>query len=413
MGALAVTDVPKLVPRGKFYRLLAAYFISSIGDWLYKLGLPLLVFQITGSAVQMAGTFALTFLPFILVSLFGGVIADRFPRKQVLILCDLAAALFLLVIAIAGGYLGSMPIIYIFVFLTASVAPIHHPSFQAFVPETVSTADLPKANSLISGSENLIAIIAPAMTGVVIAFLGPVQTILLNAASFALSAALVASIRVAERHKRSPSTQTIFETIREGFQYAWGHPVLKYGSLLFVGSNFAINIFQANLVFYLADILHAPTTIIGLVFGLTGVGAVIGAMIAPRVIEKFESGRIIVVSTILAGLFTFPLLVVKDPTAIGAIWAVETIFGTVNMITYFTLRQRAVPSEILGRAVATTRMISFSSIPVAALAGGIILQNMGITTVIVLCATIRLATGLLATLSPLASYKAPRMNNLP
>lgn len=390
---------------GAFARLLAAYFISAVGDWFYKLALPLLVFEITGSAVQMAGTFALTFLPFLLVSLFGGVIADRFQRKRVLIICDLCACLFLVLIAWSGGHLGSMPAVYVFVFLTASMTPIHHPSFQSFIPEVVADEDLAKANALVSGSENVISIAAPILTGVIVAAIGPTNTILLNAASFAVSALLVWSVRIQNPYEGAADGRSILETIREGFRYTWAHPVLKYGSLLFVGSNFAINLFQANLVFYLADILGASARTIGLVFGLTGVGAIAGAVVAPWFIRRFDSGKIIVVSTILAGLFTFPLLVFDHPLAIGIIWSSETAFGAVNVVTYFTLRQRAVPKHVLGRAVAITRLISFSSIPVAAMAGGLLLEHTSIAVVIFLCGAIRLSAGLIAAFTPLASFR--------
>lgn len=388
--------------KGAFVRLLTAYFISAVGDWLYKLALPLLVFQITGSAVQMAGTFALTFLPFLLISVFGGVIADRFQRKRVLIACDLSACLFLGLIAWSGGYLGSMPALYVFVFLAASVTPIHHPSFQAFIPEVVAEKDLAKANALVSGSENIISIGAPILTGLVVAAIGPTNTILLNALSFAVSGLLVWSVKVENPYQGEAPGRPVLDTIKEGFASAWRYPVLKYGALLFVCSNFAINLFQANLVFYLADILDASAQMIGLVFGLTGLGAVLGAAVAPWLIKRFEAGMIIVTSTILAGLFTFPLLFVDHPVLIGLIWSSETAFGAVNMMTYFTYRQRSVPKHLLGRTVAITRLISFSGIPLGALLGGVLLEHTSIAVVIFLSGAIRLAGGIAAVFTPLA-----------
>ncbi len=384
-----------------FARLLTAWFISSIGDWLYKLALPLLVFEMTGSAVDMAGTFALTFLPFLIFSLAGGVIADRFQRRRVLIICDLSAFALLIALALAGDWLASMPLVYILVFLVASVTPIHHPSFQAFIPEIIAHDDLPKANALVSASDNIISIAAPILSGLIVAVIGPTQTIILNALSFLVSALLVGSIPFKVKEKTDAARRKIADTLREGFAYAWSQPVLKYGSLLFVGSNFAINVFQANLVFYLADILHASPPIIGLVFTQIGIGALIGSIAAPWLIKRFESGRIIVISTILARLFTFPLLWVRSPTMVGAVWALETAFGTINAVTYFTLRQRSVPKDILGRVVAVTRLVSFSSIPLASLIGGLLLAQTNITVIILVCACVRLATGMLATLSPL------------
>ena len=389
-----------------FWRLVSAFFISSVGDWLYKIALPLLVFEITGSAIEMAGAFALTFLPFVLVSLFGGVIADRYQRKRVLIWCDLAAGLLLVLIALVGAFLDSMPLLYILIFLAACLAPIHHPSFQAFIPEVVPNALLPRANAIISGSENIILIAAPILGGAFVGYFGATTTILINAGSFLASALLIASLKITKR-KIKNYDQSVKDILLEGFQFAWSHPVLKYGALLFIGSNFAINLFQANLMFYLVDILNTPAPTIGVTFAIIGAGALLGAFIAPYFIDRFTPGKIIVTSTMLAGLFTFPLLLADDALTVGLIWAVESLFSTINMITYFTLRQRAVPSHILGRTVAITRLISYSSIPIAALCGGILLAKTNIGVIIILCGSIRLATGVWAVFSPLARYQIP------
>lgn len=396
------------VDPSSFLRVVAAYFISSVGDWLYKLALPLLVLQLTGSAVDMAGTFALTYLPFLLFSLVGGVVADRYQRKRVLVGCDLAAGVCLLMVIVGSSQWQSMPIVYLFVFLAASVTPIHHPSFQSFIPEVVAKEDLARANALISGSENVIAIVAPLVSGVLIAAIGVTSAILLNAFSFFISAMLVASLQVKQVPKRAIEDRSFLVILKEGFGYAWSHPVLKYGSMLFVGSNFAIHVFQANLVFYLTDILNSSSGMVGVVFALTGVGAVIGSAIAPALIKRFQSGHIIIGATISAGLVTCPLLLVRDPVWIGIFWGAETVFGTINMVTYFTLRQRSVPQHILGRAVAITRLISFSSIPIAALLGGVLVTQAGIQSVIAICAGVRLATGLMAMFTPLMTYRTPQ-----
>lgn len=388
-----------------FYRLITAYFISTIGGWLYKLALPLLVYKMTCSAADMAGTFALTFLPFLIFSLFGGVIADRFQRKQVLIICDLLSCFFLVMITIVGEYFKSMPLLYIFVFLASSVAPIQHPSFQSFIPDIIDDKELAKANSLVSSSENFISIFAPILSGVLVSIIGAAETILVNSLCFLLSALLISTIKCFENSKKIEFSYSILDLFKEGFEYVWANPVLKYGSLLFIGSNFSINIFQANLMFYLVDILKSSTQIVGMVFSIIGTGALIGAFVAPFIIKKFESGHIIVFCTILAGFSSFLLILADNAIEVGVIWGGTMALGTVNMVTYFTLRQRSVPKYILGRAVSITRLISFSSIPIAAFLGGILITRSNIIIVIIICATIRLITGFLAMLSPLMRYR--------
>ncbi len=93
MNNIAVNKQAKF--NSNYYLLLIAFFISESGSWLYKLALPLIVLEITGSPSSMVISYAIVFLPFLLVSIFGGVIADRFNRRTVLIVGDFISA---------GGY---------------------------------------------------------------------------------------------------------------------------------------------------------------------------------------------------------------------------------------------------------------------------------------------------------------------
>ena len=159
-------------------------------------------------------------------------------------------------------------------------------------------------------------------------------------------------------------------------------------------------------MFYLADILETPTTTIGIVFAIVGFGAVLGSFITPYIMDRLHPGKVITFATILGGAGTFALLVVRDPILVGVVWGLASGCSSIVIVTYFTLRQRAVPREILGRAIAITRLISFSSIPVAAVIGGFLLeefQNMFL--IIVLCASVRVIVGICAYFTPLFSYK--------
>src|SRR5713226_3313485 len=87
---------------GGYRLLLAAFFVSSVGDWIFRLAVPLFVFEATRSPVSMAVAYALTFLPFLVVMPFGGLIADRFDRRRVLIVGDLLSAVVISVLALVA-----------------------------------------------------------------------------------------------------------------------------------------------------------------------------------------------------------------------------------------------------------------------------------------------------------------------
>ncbi|MET0427853.1 MAG: MFS transporter [Microvirga sp.] len=384
-----------------FRCLLAAFLISSVGDWLYKLALPLLILQLTGSAFDASLAYGLTFLPYVVVSIFGGVIADRFDRRSNLILGDLTSTFGMLAIYAASRFGAAVTVILVLSFVTACITPLYHPSFQSIIPELVEREKLARANAMVGAVENTMMVFGPFLGGAALLLLKPNDAILLNAGTFLLSAVFLLLIRTRHLSQRKKSERTILQDMAEGFAYLWQNPILRYGAFMFFGTNFAIHFFYGSYVYYLSTVLGASNGTIGLSIALSGVGAVAGSLAAPRLIARFDSGRIIVLSTVVAGFVTLPLLWIDDPVLIGANWGVVMVFSWINVVTYFTLRQKLVPNHLLGRAVAATRLIAYSSIPLGSALGGYLIETAGVVPLILVCASLRTAIGILAAFTPL------------
>jgi MFS family permease len=390
-----------------YYLLLSGFFVSTIGDWFYQLALPLLIYELTRSAMSMAVTYGLAYAPFLLLLPLGGVLADRIDRRRFLIVGDLSSAaivgvLSLLAFLYAGqGWL--IWLIYPLAFALASVSPLYHPSFQSYLPELVDKDHLPHANSWMQSAENLVVVLGPLAGGIIIALLGPTFALLIDMFSFLGSALFIAFIRRRLQPEQALSARSpLLEPLRQGFRYVWNSPVLTYGSFLFLGTNFALTLIQANLIFFLASTLHFDPVQIGLTFAFTGIGALGGALVAPRLLKQFQPGRILTLTTLCAGLVTFLLFVTTNIFTISIPVALMMALSTINIVTWFTLRQRTVPGHILGRVIATTRLIAFISVPIAAVVGGALLtstQNMYI--VIGIAALLRTLAGGFSFFTPL------------
>ncbi len=155
-------------------------------------------------------------------------------------------------------------------------------------------------------------------------------------------------------------------------------------------------------MFYLNQKLNLSASMIGGILGIIGFMSILGSLIAPYFIKRFHSGKIIAGATALGGILCFLLLATTNPILIAIIWGASMACSSVVIVTYFTMRQRAVSKDILGRAIATTPLLSFSSIPIAAVIGGVLVEEwLGMTMVILLCASIRLAVGVAAYFTPL------------
>lgn len=392
-----------------YYLLLTAFLTSSLGNWIYRLALPLLVLELTGSALNTAIIYVLEYTPFLLFSLPGGVFADRFDRRRLLVAGDLLATV--IVAGLAALVWTDVPFIwpiYVAAFLLASVEPLYHPAFQSFLPSLVEDENLEKANAWMQSGENLLTLTGPVAGGALVAFLGFQATILIDAITFAVSAVAIAAIPAvaAPAKLRKAAGQVaaeVREEIREGIAYvARDNRLLLAGSLLFTATNLGIWLVQANFVYYMSEYLRFDATAIGIVLAGQGAGAILGSMAAVPLRKRVGAGRLILGCTILAGLGMLLLIPARSLPTITLAWGLVYALGSINVVAWFSMRQRIVPRELLGRVVAITRLLAFASIPVASLAAGVLeelLHNM--YWIIALAAAVRVLAGLIGSRSPL------------
>ncbi|GGP80191.1 MFS transporter [Streptomyces virginiae] len=392
--------------------LLFAFVVSGLGNWIYRLALPLMVFELTGSALNTAVVYALEYAPLLLLSLPGGVIADRFERRRILVVGDLAATVLagILALVVTSGS-SSVLLVYLAAFLLACVEPLYYPAFQGMVPDLVRDKDLERANAWMQMGDNVMSLAGPAVAGVLIAAVGYEGAIWADAGTFAVSALAMVAIRTrskppaAQGAGAEPVRRNLLREVKDSLVHITrdNRPLLS-GAVLFALANLGTWLVQANLVYYLSDYQSMSPALIGVVFAAQGAGAVLGAAVCPWLGRRFAPGRVVIAGTVLAGAGIVLLIPLRDVVSISVLWALIYGIGTVNMVSWFVLRQRTVPPQMLGRVVATTRMIAFMSIPVASVLGGVLEQRWhNMYLIIAIAGGLRLLVGLGAMLSPLNS----------
>jgi MFS family permease len=396
----------------RYHLLLFAYLVSSLGNWIYRLTLPLLVLKLTGSALSTAAVYVLEYAPFLLLSIPGGLIADRVNRRRLLVGGDLAAGCFAAAITLLlGADVRQLWPIFLLAFLLACVEPIYHPAFYSWLPQLVDDERAAGANAWMQSSDNIVSLAGPVLAGGLVTFFGHATAVAVDAATFAVSALAILLIRATgpvptttgPADRRTP--RAVAAELREARHHIFTeNRVLLAGSLTFTGTNFAIWLMQANLVYYLTTYRHLSPTQIGVVLAAQGVGSLLGSAAAARLLTRVHPPHAIIGCTAAAGLAMLALIPMRDPVTISAAWGLANVFGAMNVVAWFTYRHRIVPAHLMGRVVAITRMVAFSSIPVAALLGGYIentIHNM--YAIIAIAGGLRLAVALLALRSPLAS----------
>jgi MFS family permease len=338
--------------------------ISLLGTWMQSIGQAWLVLELTNSAWQLGLVGALQALPILLFSLFGGVFADRWPKRRVLLATQTASFIqaALLWTLLATGTI-QLWHIYLLALLLGLTNSLGRPTSSAFVVELVGREELPNAIALNSALSNLTRIAGPGLGGLIIAVSNGVAPLfLLNALSFLPVIAGLALIDVRQLHAQaqrptSDERQKTWHSLREGLSYVWHAPsilmiVLVVGLVLLFGSNFNV-----VLPLFATDVLHVGAPGFGFLSAAIGVGALLSALWLAWSNRKPTIRSMLVSMLIFVALeiiFTFSRFYPLSVALIAGVCFMEEAFAMQGI----TLLQTITPDHLRGR-VMSVRVVSF------------------------------------------------------
>ncbi|MFD4376586.1 MFS transporter [Streptomyces sp. NPDC058486] len=359
-------------PKGTFsslsirnYRLFfSGAIVSNTGTWMARITQDWLVLSLTGSAAAVGITTALQFLPMLLFGLYGGVIADRYPKRRLLLVSQ--AALGLCGLALAALTLtGQVQVwhVYLIAFLLGMVTVVDNPARQSFVSEMVGPDQLRNAVSLNSANFQSARLVGPAVAGVLIAGVGSGWAFLINGLSFLAPLTALWLMRTSELHKveRAPRGKG---QLREGLRYVAGRPDLIWPIALvgFIGT-FGFN-FPIWLTAFSEEVFHVGAGTYGFLNTLMAAGSLAGALLAARrgttrlrmlVIAAGVFGALEIAAAFSPSFWLFALLLVP----IGMIGL------TVN-ITANSAVQMATDPVMRGRVMSLYMMVFAGGTPIGA-----------------------------------------------
>jgi MFS family permease len=274
--------------RVRNYRLFSGgSLISNVGTWMQRVAQDWLVLALTGSAGALGITTGLQFLPLLLFSPIAGVIADRYPKRQVLAVTQFA-------LAASAGVLGLLAItgwvtvwhVYVLAFVFGAATAFDTPARQAFVNEMVGPDQLANAVGLNSASFNLGRVIGPAVAGLLIAWLGSGVTatgwvILLNAASYL--AVIVSLARMVDDELTPPApVPRARGQLRDGLRYVQSRPdIMLVMAVVFSAGTFGLN-FQMTTALMATEVYGKGAGEYGILGSVLAVGSLAGSLLAAR-----------------------------------------------------------------------------------------------------------------------------------
>ena len=372
--------LPAGLKNRSFRRLAASLAASQIGDWFYNVALLVLVFERTGSPSWVALTTAARVIPIVALGPLGGVVADRFDRRRVMIASDLMrmglmAALGF--VAIAG-----LPIVLIPLLAAAATAAAtpYPPSVAASTPRLVADADLPAANALRSAIGAAGIVVGPALGTILLVVASPAVAILANAGTFAVSALLVASIAGGPAFAPSAhrgSGASVLSDLREGAAaLRRSVPVL-----LVVGADVAVSAVygaQTVLLVLLGRELGGGNGY-GLLIAAIGVGGLAGAGLGGRAAGMHRSTAVLVGALLMVAAAMALLGVSTSLPVAMALAAVGGSGAVVVEVLAETRMQRLLDEAVLARAYGLALPAALAGIVAGALVAAPLASALGLT----------------------------------
>jgi MFS family permease len=356
---------------GKFW---AGQTISSFGSAFTSFALPLLVYDLTHSALGLAITSVASFLPWPLFGLLVGAWVDRVDRKRLMILTDVLRAVVLASIpALAAARMLSIWWIYVVAFVTATLSVGFTLAQVAAVPSLVGRDDLVAANGRIQASYSAVSIAGPALAGVLATWLTVPPLLYFDTLSFLISAGSLALVGRSFNATQPKPKAPIRQSIADGLRYVFRQPVVRTIVALAALSNFLIPTIRAQLVLFADQRFNVNAIQLSWCYAAGPVGALIFSLIAGRVSRRLAFSRIVLGSSLLYGCAI--LLLALMPWFWMALPLLVLSAGLLTLfnITQGSLRQRIVPHELYGRVGSAVNVIAQSSAPLGVLVGGLLI----------------------------------------
>jgi MFS family permease len=363
-----------------FWKFWTGQTISNLGSSFTQWAVPLLVYGLTHSALNLGVATAATFLPYLLFGLPLGAWMDRVDRKRAMIALDSLNALVILSIPLVATF-GDLTVWWIYgvTFIQSTIFIAFSAGEFAAIPSLVSTDDLVTANGRIQATYSAAQVAGPLLAGALLAVFPLTWVMAFDAGSFAISALSLSLIRgsfnVASDEPKEP--KSILHDVREGLRYVLSHPVLRNISLMMALINFVGATTYAQLVLFATERLDASKREIGLLFAAGSAGVVVTGLLAGRLRKRFSFTALAMTSLMLMGACTMVFAGMRWYWAALPFWAAAGGLGILFNINTGSLRQAIVPNHLLSRVLSIASVLAWSAIPAGALVGGWVVSATG------------------------------------
>jgi MFS family permease len=368
----------------RYWTLWASTAIANLGDGVFQLAVALLAVQVTRSPALVAGVALAARLPWLVVALPAGALADRLDRRATMLRANVARVVILTALA-ASEAVGATSIGTLYVVaLGLGVAEVmFDTSSQTLMPSLVERDLLARANGRLFAAELVMnQFIGPPLGGALVAMSAAIA-IGSSAGMYLVAAVALAMLPGSYRAPQAAAPTRLRTDIGEGLRYLFGHRVLRTLGLLLGAQNLLITAMQAVFILYLTSKTYGlglPDVGVGLIFTLNAVGGVIGSFVAAPMQKRFGRAALLSLTIVLDAVFVATPALTRNVVLVGAASVLVGTTAIWNVVTV-SLRQRIIPDRLLGRVNSAYRLLGWGSMPVGAALGGAIGQLVSVRAV--------------------------------
>ena len=328
--------------------------VSLLGDWTLFVALPIWVYQLTGSALALGGTFFFAALPGLLLGPIAGVLVDRWNYRRMMVVCDLLRGL-LVCALFAIHSAGQLWILYTVAVAMSAVSAFFSPARKACLPVVVGEEELLAANSLFATTDAAARLLGPSLGGALVALVGVRAVFWLDAGSFIFSALAIGLMRLAPRavSPRPLNLLSLYRDLLAGFRLVRHNPPVLSVFVLWLTTMLGSGAMNALYVIFIVEALGAPAEAFGTLMTAQALGMLVGGILLGSLPLHASPLRLLLLTQFLSGLL---LVIVANSSSLYPVLALTVPVGTtaaINSATSETVIQTETDAAFRGQVFGT------------------------------------------------------------
>ncbi len=378
------TTTPMQTLTSDFWKFWTGQTISSLGSSFSRFALPLLVFKLTDSPVNLALTIATSVIPYLLFGLAIGAFVDRVNRKRLMIVADIGRACIIASIPLLASFgLLSVWWVYGIALLSSTLSMAFDAANFAAIPSLVKQEKLVTANGRIQASYSTASVAGPLLAGLLLVTLPIATLFLFDALSFLVSAGSLALVITSFNTQTSVQKErtTIHQDVLEGLRFIAQNAVVRWMTLMLLLINFITPTITVQLVLFAKSWLHTTDAQVGVLFACGSVGIVLASLLATSLRKYVSFGVMIIGTMALEGVLTVVLPFTHAYWLTLCLWALRSGTDILFTINSYSLVQSIVSRELLGRVITFIRVLTWPTAAIGALIGGFAIERTNIGVV--------------------------------